>query len=369
MRLITAPRLPAVVADRGQIGQMLLNLAVNAREAMPQGGIVTFATSVADPGEAHAGVWPGARPGRCAKLTVSDTGRGMDAETMSRAFEPFFTTKPPGQGTGLGLSAVYGIVTKAGGAITIDSEEGRGTSFRIYLPAAHDPAEIPAPGKSPGAGQSILVVDDQPAVVEIASRILHHNGYHTLQAGSYDEATSLLSTYDPDLLLTDRVLATLPEQGLAARARKLRPGIRVLYMSGSPACAPEPGGGQIRVIRKPFTAKDLLEKVHERHWPAPRNADGSDARPTASDGLGSPSRLPRQFFLADIPDYPGVCASGRNPARGTPESSNSPKLSNSHRSHPVFNLCQTARRGSAHAVTCAGSTVLQCISGASAQSR
>ena len=149
LRLITAPRLPAVVADRGQLGQMLLNLAVNAREAMPQGGIVTFTTSVADPGEAYAVAWPGARPGRCAKLTVSDTGRGMDAEMVSRAFEPFFTTKPPAQGTGLGLSAVYGIVTKAGGAITIDSEEGRGTSFHIYLPAAHDPAEIPPPGKSP----------------------------------------------------------------------------------------------------------------------------------------------------------------------------------------------------------------------------
>jgi two-component system cell cycle sensor histidine kinase/response regulator CckA len=262
LRLITAPYLPAVVADRGQIGQMLLNLAVNAREAMPHGGIVTFTTSAADPGEACAVAWPGARPGRCAKLTVSDTGRGMDAETVSRAFEPFFTTKPTGQGTGLGLSAVYGIVTKAGGAITIDSEEGRGTTFHIYLPAAHVLAQVSAPGTLLGAGQSILVVDDQPAVVEIASRILHHNGYRTLQADSYDEALSLLSTYDPDLLLTDRVLAALPGQALADRARKLRPGIRVLYMSGSPASAPEPGGGQIQVIRKPFTAHDLLEKVH-----------------------------------------------------------------------------------------------------------
>jgi two-component system, cell cycle sensor histidine kinase and response regulator CckA len=262
LRLITAPYLPEVVADRGQIGQMLLNLAVNARQAMPHGGIVTFTTSVADPGEAHAVAWPGARPGRCAKLTVSDTGRGMDAETVSRAFEPFFTTKAPGQGTGLGLSAVYGIVTKAGGVITIDSEEGRGTTFHVYLPAAYVPAQVSASRTSPGAGQSILVVDDQPAVVEIASRILHHNGYCTLQAGSYDEALSLLATYHPDLLLTDRVLAALPEQALADRARKLRPGIRVLYTSGSPASVPEPGGGQIQVIRKPFTARDLLEKVH-----------------------------------------------------------------------------------------------------------
>jgi two-component system, cell cycle sensor histidine kinase and response regulator CckA len=262
LRLITAPCLPAVVADRGQIGQMLLNLAINAREAMPEGGIVTFTTSVADPGEAYAVTWPGARPGRCAKLTVSDTGRGMDAETSSQAFEPFFTTKPAGQGTGLGLSAVYGIVAKAGGVITIDSEEGRGTTFHIYLPAAYVPAQVSAPGRSLGAGQSILVVDDQPAVVEIASRILHHNGYCTLQAGSYEEALSLLATYEPDLLLTDRVLAVLPEQALADRARKLRPGMRVLYMSGSAASATEPCGGQIQLIRKPFTAQDLLEKVH-----------------------------------------------------------------------------------------------------------
>ena len=260
LRLITAPYLPTVTADRGQIEQVLLNLAVNARDAMPQGGIVTFTTGAADPTEARGAVWPGARPGQCAKLTVSDTGRGMDAETMSRAFEPFFTTKPPGQGTGLGLSAVYGIITKAGGAITIDSGEGLGTTFHIYLPAAYVPALGSAPRRSPGAGQTILVVDDRPAVLEIASRILHHDGFRMLQAGSYVEALSLLSTHDPDLLLTDRVLAEMPEPTLADRARKLIPGIRVLYMSGSPA-ARERGGGPIQAIGKPFTAEDLLEKV------------------------------------------------------------------------------------------------------------
>ena len=261
LRLITAPNLPPVMAERGQIEQVLLNLAVNARDVMPQGGIVTFTTSVANPSEAHGVVWPGTRPGRCAKLTVSDTGRGMDAETMSRAFEPFFTTKPPGQGTGLGLSAVYGIITKAGGAIAIDSEEGRGATFRIYLPAAYVPAQGSAPRRPSRAGQTILVVDDQPAVLEIAARILHHNGYRTLQAGSCDEALSLLSTHDPELLLTDTVLAAMSRQALAGRARKLRPGIRVLYMSRSPAAAREPDGRQTQVVGKPFTAKDLLEKV------------------------------------------------------------------------------------------------------------
>ena len=178
---------------------------------------------------------------------------------MSRAFEPFFTTRPPGQGTGLGLSAVYGIVTKAGGGITIDSEEGRGTTVHIYLPAAYVPAQGSAPMRSPGTAPTILVVDDQPAVLEVVSRILRHNGYHTLEAGSYEQALSLLSTHDPDLLLTDSVLAEMPEQTLADRAREIKPGMRILRMSGAHVTAFGPEGGQ--VISKPFTAKDLVEKV------------------------------------------------------------------------------------------------------------
>jgi two-component system, cell cycle sensor histidine kinase and response regulator CckA len=259
LRLITAPYLPTVLADRGQIEQVLVNLALNARDAMPEGGILTFTTGAADLSEAPGAVWSGTRPGLCAKLTVSDTGRGMDAETMSRAFEPCFTTRPPGQGTGLGLSAVYGIVTKAGGGIAIDSEEGLGSTVHIYLPAAYVPAQGSAPMRSPGTAPTVLVVDDQPAVLEVVSRILRHNGYHTLEAGSYEEALSLLSTHDPDLLLTDSVLAEVPEQTLADRVREIKPGMRILRMSGAHVTAPGPGGGQ--VINKPFTAKNLVEKV------------------------------------------------------------------------------------------------------------
>ena len=259
LRLITAPYLPTVLADRGQIEQVLVNLSLNARDAMPEGGILTFTTGAADLSEAPGAMWSGTRPGLCAKLTVSDTGRGMDAETMSRAFEPFFTTRLPGQGTGLGLSAVYGIVTKAGGAITIDSEEGRGTTVHIYLLAAYVPAQGSAPGRSPGTAPTVLVVDDQPAVLEVVSRILRHNGYHTLEAGSYEDALSLLSTHDPDLLLTDSVLAEMPEQTLADRVREINPGMRILRMSGAQVTALGPQGGQ--VIGKPFTAKDLLGKV------------------------------------------------------------------------------------------------------------
>jgi PAS domain S-box-containing protein len=259
LRLITAPYLPTVLADRGQIEQVLVNLALNARDAMPEGGILTFTTGAADLSEAPGAMWSGTRPGLCAKLTVGDTGRGMDAATMARAFEPFFTTRSPDQGTGLGLSAVYGIITKAGGGIAIDSEEGLGTTVYIYLPAAYVPAQGAAPMRSPGTAPTILVVDDQPAVLEVVSRILRHNGYHTLEAGSYEEALSLLSTHDPDLLLTDSVLAEMPEQTLADRVREIKPGMRILRMSGAHVTAFGPEGGQ--VISKPFTAKDLVEKV------------------------------------------------------------------------------------------------------------
>jgi two-component system cell cycle sensor histidine kinase/response regulator CckA len=259
LRLITAPYLPTVLADRGQIEQVLVNLALNARDAMPEGGILTFTTGAADLSEAPGTVWSGTRPGLCAKVAVSDTGSGMDAETMSRAFEPFFTTRAPGQGTGLGLSAVYGIVTKAGGGVAIDSEEGLGTTVHIYLPAAYIPAQGSAPMRSPATAPTILVVDDQPAVLEVVSRILRHNGYHTLEAGSYEEALALLSTHYPDLLLTDSVLTDVPEETLADRVREIKPGMRILRMSGAqvPALGPQVG----QVINKPFTAKDLVEKV------------------------------------------------------------------------------------------------------------
>jgi two-component system cell cycle sensor histidine kinase/response regulator CckA len=261
LRLITAPYLPTVLADRGQIAQVLVNLARNARDAMPEGGILTFTTGAADLSEAPGAIWSGTRPGLCAKLTVSDTGLGMDAETMSRAFEPFFTTRPPGQGTGLGLSAVYGIVTKAGGGIAIDSEEGLGTTIQIFLPAAYVPAQGSAPMRSPGTAPTILVVDDQPAVLEVVSRILRHNGYHTLEATSYEQALSRLSTHDPDLLLTDSVVAEVPEQTLADRVREIKPGMRILRMSGAHPATLGPGAGAGPVISKPFTAKDLVEKV------------------------------------------------------------------------------------------------------------
>jgi PAS domain S-box-containing protein len=260
VRFIMAPYLPTVMADRGQMEQVLLNLAVNARDAMPRGGILTFTTGTADLSEVPGVVWPKARPGRCAVLTVSDTGCGMDAAAMPYAFEPFFSTKPPSEGTGLGLAAVYGIVTKAGGGITIDSEKGMGTSVHIYLPAGYVPTQASA-RKSPGEGRTILVVDDEPAALEVTARILRHSGYRTFEAGSCAEALSLLSAHDPDLLLTDNVMPEMPGQALPDQAREIKPGLRIVQMSGSPLGPDRLANPEIPVIGKPFTAKHLLETV------------------------------------------------------------------------------------------------------------
>jgi len=264
LRLITAPDLPFVLAGREQMRQVMLNLAENARDAMPHGGTLTFTTGLTDLSEVFDAEWPGTRPGQYVELTVSDTGCGMDAETMRHVFEPFFTTKPRGQATGLGLSTAYGIITKAGGGITIESEEGTGTTFHVYLPAIGVSAPASPDGASPGArgnAQTILVVDDEPAVLEITARILRHNGYRTLEASTCDEALSLMSTHDFQLLLTDTGMPCAP---LADRALEMKPGIRVLRMSGPTSGMTEPGpvtSGEKPLIRKPFTAPDLLEKV------------------------------------------------------------------------------------------------------------
>jgi two-component system cell cycle sensor histidine kinase/response regulator CckA len=264
VRLATSSGLPTVAADPGRIKQVLLNLAVNAREAMPSGGALTFTTSLADLSEEQDAEWPGARPGQYVELVVSDTGCGMDSETMRHVFEPFFTTKPPGQGTGLGLSTIYGIVTKVGGGITVGSEEGIGTTFHVYLPAVRVSAPA-APARptlaAPGHGQTILVVDDEPAALEIIARILHHSGYRVLEASTSDEALSLLSSHKIQLILTG---ADMPGSALLDQALETKPGVRVMRMSGSAPgtreAAPVTSAGIPR-IGKPFTALDLLAKV------------------------------------------------------------------------------------------------------------
>jgi two-component system cell cycle sensor histidine kinase/response regulator CckA len=186
VRVGPAAESAAIVADRGQIEQVLLNLAVNARDAMPGGGTLTMGTSLAELSDEYARLHPGVSPGRYVELALTDTGTGMGAEVAARIFEPFFTTKPLGEGTGLGLSTVYGIVIQSGGSMTVDSEEGTGTTFRVYFPAVGVPALVTPPGGAPLLGPkpgrgaaTILVVDDEPPVLAAASpRPVPHRRIH-----------------------------------------------------------------------------------------------------------------------------------------------------------------------------------------------
>ncbi len=260
--------LPGIEADRGQVEQVLLNLAINARDAMPNGGVLTIKTSLTELDDTYANAYPGTSPGCYVELTVSDTGTGMSADVAAHIFEPFFTTKPQGQGTGLGLSTVYGIVIQAGGSISVDSEEGTGTTFHVYFPAAS--AAAPAqPDRDVlrvgGNGETILVVDDEPAVLAATSRILRQHGYTILGAATHEEALDLASAHDFRLLLTDSVMPKMSGATLAERITEFKPGLAVLYMSGysHPEPGPSPGRHDRRAsIQKPFTSQALLEAVH-----------------------------------------------------------------------------------------------------------
>ena len=271
LRIIPAANPDTILADRGELEQVVLNLAVNARDAMPQGGSLTIETVAAELDGEYARRHPGVRPGRHVELSVSDTGTGIAPEVVARMFEPFFTTKPEGQGTGLGLSTVYGIVTQAGGSMDVDSAAGAGTTFRLYFPALDAPAVAVSRETGPGArtvarraGVTILVVDDEPAVLGVASRILHRSGYSTLEAGTCEEALALASSGDFQLLLTDSVMPGMSGPTLAERVAELRPGMPILHMSGNSAGKlgeERIRDGELAFVQKPFTADELLAKV------------------------------------------------------------------------------------------------------------
>jgi two-component system, cell cycle sensor histidine kinase and response regulator CckA len=260
-----AADLPAIVADRGQAEQVLLNLAINARDAMPDGGSLTITTSLAELDRTYCDTHPGARAGVYAELAVVDSGTGISAEDLAHIFDPFFTTKPEDQGTGLGLATVYGIITGAGGSISVDSEPDVGTAFRLYFPVAGSSAAQAADEAVPraaGNGQTILVVDDEPAVLASAARILRNNGYATLEAASYEQAITLAETGHFHLLLTDSVLPRMSGVALADRITGLRPGLPVVYMSGYGHDAPGSSDQDTR-IQKPFTPQTLLQAIHQ----------------------------------------------------------------------------------------------------------
>ena len=264
-----AEDLESVLADPGQIEQVLVNLAVNARDAMPGGGKLIIQTTNTDLGQPAAGQAHLA-PGRYVAVKVSDTGTGIPKDVVDRVFEPFFSTKPKGEGTGLGLATVYGIITQAGGNVRIYSEPGLGTVFTILLPVTVQAAAVPAQRGQPqhGHGETVLVVEDEPDMREVTRRILERNGYHVTAAASGHDALQIVTGQleHVDLLLTDVVMPRMQGRELADKIRILRPGIRVAFMSGytqgllSQQRVLEPG---VYLIEKPFTETILLAKVRE----------------------------------------------------------------------------------------------------------
>jgi signal transduction histidine kinase/ActR/RegA family two-component response regulator len=258
-----------VKADAGQLEQVLVNLAVNARDAMPGGGKLTIDTANITVDEAYAQGRPGLEPGRYARLRVSDTGAGMPPEVVARVFEPFFTTKPAGKGTGLGLATFYGIITGAGGYPQIYSELGFGTTITGLLPASSEKAATAAapPSVAPrGRGETILLVEDEASLRELAGRILTRNGYQVRVARTAMEAPGIAGdTGQPiDLLLTDVVMPEMLGNEVARQVRAVRPALPVLYMSGYAQPILDTHGAfanQIDLLEKPFTEATLLTCV------------------------------------------------------------------------------------------------------------
>ena len=274
IRLVTEldPSLGSVRADPGQIEQVLVNLVVNARDAMPEGGTLTIRTQNADVDAVSARRHFGAAPGEYVVLTVADTGTGIDAETQKRIFEPFFTTKEKPLGTGLGLATVYGIVRQTKGQIFVASEPGRGATFAIYLPRldAVPRADIAAPAlPRPSRGtETILLVEDEGPVRELTRRCLEQRGYAVLPAANAEEALDLVAEHRGhlDLLLTDVVMPGASGPDLARRLTAERPGLQVLFVSGYPDDSP--GSAELieagsAFLQKPFTADTLARKVRD----------------------------------------------------------------------------------------------------------
>lgn len=271
LETVLAPDLGKVRADPTQLEQVIMNLVINSRDAMPGGGRVTIETAnfVREPGE--RGV-PG--PGSWTLLRVRDTGHGMDAEVLSHLFEPFFTTKGPGKGTGLGLSIVYGVVKQSGGEITVESEVGKGSVFTIYLPHA-GASEAPiapegeaASGPAEAGGETILLVEDEPGVRKLVRQMLAQHGYHVIEAGSGPETLALVQRYPGriDLLLTDVVMPQMNGRELAEQLRHLRPNLKVMYMTGyteDTVVRQGIGAAGVVCLQKPFLPDTLARKVRE----------------------------------------------------------------------------------------------------------
>ncbi|HYK82683.1 MAG TPA: PAS domain S-box protein [Gemmatimonadales bacterium] len=267
------PMVGHIKADPGQLEQVLMNLAVNSRDAMPRGGRLTIETRNVDLDEAYARDHYPVQPGKYVLLAVSDTGTGMTAEVQAHLFEPFFTTKEKGKGTGLGLATVYGIVKQSGGFIWVYSEVGHGTTFKIYLPRVDEPAGVAAGGTAApppvvGGTETVLLAEDEAPVRAVARQVLERHGYQVLEAASAEAALDIANRYSGPihLLLTDVIMPGLNGRELALRLATLRPEARVIYMSGYTDDAITRHGvleaGQA-YVQKPFTPDLIARKVRE----------------------------------------------------------------------------------------------------------
>jgi two-component system, cell cycle sensor histidine kinase and response regulator CckA len=251
---------------------VLMNLVVNARDAMPQGGRIVIETSNVDLDSAYADGHASVKPGRYVMLAVSDTGMGMDRETVAHIFEPFYTTKESGRGTGLGLSTVYGIVKQSGGYIWVYSELGRGSAFKVYLPRIEESvdeiAPIPIQLDSQRGSETILLVEDEEAVRDLIQTVLNDQGYNVIPSRDTQHALQIAETFAHEIhmLLTDVVMPGMSGRELAARITARRRGIRVLFMSGYTDNVITSGGvleKGITFLQKPFSPGQLTQKVRD----------------------------------------------------------------------------------------------------------
>ncbi|KAB2890114.1 MAG: PAS domain S-box protein [Desulfobulbaceae bacterium] len=272
MHLILQPGPALLRADASQLEQILLNLAVNARDAMPEGGLLTIETGCVELDAEYVASRPEASAGPHVMIAVSDSGIGMDRETQARIFEPFFTTKALGKGTGLGLATVYGVVKQHGGNIWVYSEPGQGTTFKIYLPEVHEPADPPVQEGGMRIvslhGETILVVEDETSLRRLACKVLARSGYTVLESGDVEDAVEIARRHDGPihLLLTDVIMPAMKGTEVFRRISGYHPQARVLYMSGYTDNVIAHHGvldEGVQFLQKPFTAEGLLAKVHQ----------------------------------------------------------------------------------------------------------
>jgi len=275
LKVATFPSLWPIKADPGQLEQVILNLAVNARDAMPRGGQLIIETRNIEISEVHRPFHSGMLAGKYVMLVVTDTGSGMDAETQVHMFEPFFTTKEPGKGTGLGLSIVYGVVKQTSGWTHVESKPGQGTVFEIYLPRAED-AAVPTgtaafkkkSASAPKGTETVLLVEDEEGIRVLTSEFLCALGYTVLHAMDGNEALRIADGHEDliHLLVTDIVMPNLGGRELAQQLRKVRPQMKVLFMSGypeHPALSSDANAQPEAILQKPFLLDALAHKVRK----------------------------------------------------------------------------------------------------------